>query len=244
MHSFLLFSVSLADPQISQEGLVCGETKVPLPTFVPKFAKLMEAVFKSVVQQGWGCANVSGDLELFALSQCYSDLSKDDCLSCFTESRTKLPACIPATSARIYLDGCFLRYDNYSFFSESIDPHHDVIKCSDRAGLLKEDYTRLEFEQKVDAVISNVTKTAVQEQGFAVAGAEGGAVPVYALAECWNTVDQKGCNDCLVKAESALRSCLPGSEGRALNAGCYLRYSTVKLYKEGKEKKSGNGKTS
>uniref|UniRef100_F6GSL9 Cysteine-rich receptor-like protein kinase 1 n=1 Tax=Vitis vinifera TaxID=29760 RepID=F6GSL9_VITVI len=201
----------------------------------------MEAIAKSMVQQGWGYANITKSPVIFGLSQCYSDLSKDDCLSCFAESRTKLPRCLPAIAARIYLDGCFLRYDNYSFFNESIDPNHDMVRCSEPSGVLKDNYTRSEFSKKVDEVINNVTKTAVQKQGFAVAGMKGGAVVAYALAQCWKTVDQKGCRDCLVNAESAVRRCLPGSEGRALNAGCYLRYSTEKFYNDGTAKKSGKG---
>lgn len=119
-----------------------------------------------------------------------------------------------------------------------------MVRCSEPSGVLKDNYTRSEFSKKVDEVINNVTKTAVQKQGFAVAGMKGGAVVAYALAQCWKTVDQKGCRDCLVNAESAVRRCLPGSEGRALNAGCYLRYSTEKFYNDGTAKKSGKGKTS
>ncbi|KAJ9677785.1 hypothetical protein PVL29_022648 [Vitis rotundifolia] len=241
VYSMLLFSLSLSDPRISQAGLVCGGTKSAPSIYIPNFIQVMEAIAKSMVHQGWGYANITKSPVIFGLSQCYSDLSEDDCLSCFAESRTKLPRCLPAISARIYLDGCFLRYDNYSFFNESIDPNLDMVRCSEPSGVLKDNYTRSEFSKKVDEVINNVTKTAVQKQGFAVAGMKGGAVVAYALAQCWKTVDQKGCRDCLLNAESAVRRCLPGSEGRALNAGCYLRYSTEKFYNDGTAKKSGKG---
>lgn len=64
--------------------------------------------------------------------------------------------------------------------------------------------------------------------GFAV----GQVGEVYALAQCWNTVGTDGCRECLRKAAKEVRGCLPKKEGRALNAGCYLRYSTHKFYNE------------
>ena len=237
-----LFSLSVSDPRISQAGLVCGDTKLPPSDIIPNFGQVMVAISKSVVQQGWGYANVSKSPKIFGLFECYTDVQQDDCLSCYAESRTKLPVCLPANSARIYLDGCFLRYDNYSFFNESIDPNRDTVKCSEPAGVFKDQDMRLEFEKRVNAVIDNVTKIAVKKKGFGVAGVEGGDVVAYALAQCWKTVDEKGCRDCLANAESAVRRCLPSSEGRALNAGCYLRYSNEKFYNEGTAKKKGNGK--
>ncbi|KAK7306498.1 hypothetical protein VNO77_44444 [Canavalia gladiata] len=38
--------------------------------------------------------------------------------------------------------------------------------------------------------------------------------------------------DCLRKAGKEVKGCLPKREGRALNAGCYLMYSTHKFYNE------------
>lgn len=75
-------------------------------------------------------------------------------------------------------------------------------------------------------LIENVTAGAVADGRFAAAGSKG----VFGLAECWNTVSKEGCRACLAKANTEIRNCLPSSEGRALNAGCYLRYSTEKFF--------------
>ncbi|GMN45924.1 hypothetical protein TIFTF001_015107 [Ficus carica] len=57
-----------------------------------------------------GEANVtSPPPEIYAFAQCHDDLS-----ACFAAYRTKLPRCVPASPARIFLDGCFLRFDNYN----------------------------------------------------------------------------------------------------------------------------------
>ena len=83
----------------------------------------------------------------------------------------------------------------------------------------------------VEFVVGNVTRVAVKNGGFGVVAWEG----VYALAQCWKTVGGDGCRACLEKASMAAKKCAPKREGRSLNAGCYLRYSTEKFYNDEKE---------
>ncbi|RVX08916.1 Cysteine-rich receptor-like protein kinase 42 [Vitis vinifera] len=217
---FILFSLSSSDPRTSEAGLYCSPAKSTDKNFVPVFVKEMEFLSQLVTLNLWGSHFVNSTPPMYGLAQCHQDLSHLDCLLCYAAGRTKLPRCLPATSARIYLDGCFLRYDNYSFFSESVDPDHDTVNCSSGSGAI------------VDQVANG---------GYGVAVVEGGAVGVYALAECWKTVNSSGCRACLQKASNEVRGCLPGKEGRGLNAGCYLRYSTEKFYDNGGESEGGSG---
>lgn len=175
---------------------------------------------------------VSPKPEFFTLAQCYDFLSHTDCLACYFESRKKLLKCSPEQSARIYLDGCFFRYDNYSFFSEAVDEERDTVKCASPKGVWKEKYIGKEFAKVVDQVIMNVTEMAVRNEGFAVAGLRGGDA-VYAMAQCWMTVDAKSCKTCLLNAGTKIRKCAPAREGRVMNAGCYLRYSNEKFFSNG-----------
>lgn len=123
--SFLLISPSLSDPRISEVELQCGNS-TGLGNIIPAFTAMMRPISDQVTNQGWGSNSSSAPpTVLYGLAQCHGDLNQSDCLLCFAESRTKLPRCIPRTGGRLYLDGCFLRYDNYSFFNESIDPKHD-----------------------------------------------------------------------------------------------------------------------
>ncbi|KAF5188838.1 Cysteine-rich receptor-like protein kinase [Thalictrum thalictroides] len=199
----------------------------------------MEGITKLVDKQGWGIIEDGSNPTLYSLAQCMNDLSHTDCLLCFTEARTKLPRCIPSVSARVHLDGCFLRWDNYSFYQESIDDKLDRRVCNTSAAST-EDYLKLEFTSKAKEVIANVTSIASKD-GFAVAESKRGVVSVYALAQCWKTVNSTGCQMCLEKAAKEVNQCLPGREGRALNTGCYLRYSTEMFYSDGELKKDDNG---
>ncbi|XP_027350792.1 cysteine-rich receptor-like protein kinase 42 isoform X2 [Abrus precatorius] len=214
-------SHSLSDPRISEAGLYCGKNRAPLKAnYIPSFIKEMETLSQQVTDHNWGShfINISA-IPIFGLAQCFHDLSHTDCLLCYAASRTKLPRCLPSVSARIYLDGCFLRYDNYNFYSESTDPSRDTVNCT----------SQVELQMSVGRLVDSVTALAVAKaRGFAVGDVKG----VYALAQCWNTVGSEGCRECLRKAAKEVKTCLPKREGRALNAGCYLRYSTHKFYNE------------
>ncbi|TKY63227.1 Cysteine-rich receptor protein kinase 42 [Spatholobus suberectus] len=237
-------SLSLSDPRITEAGLSCGTTKAPLKAnYIPNFIKEMESLSQLVTNHNWGThsENISGSsIPIYGFAQCFHDLSHTDCLLCYAASRTKLPRCLPSVSARIYLDGCFLRYDNYSFYSEDTDPLRDTVNCTSQLGVDVDAAQRLELEERVGRVVDSVANMAVAKGGsggFAVGEVKG----VYALAQCWNTVGSDGCRECLRKAGREVRGCLPKREGRALNAGCYLRYSTQKFYSEEGDAGGENG---
>lgn len=175
---------------------------------------------------------------MYGLAQCFQDLSHTDCLLCYAACRTKLPRCLPSISARIYLDGCFLRYDNYSFYKEATNRLIDTVNCSSKYGVVVDEVAKEEFLENVGFVIGNVTRGAVGNKGFAVAEVKG----VYALAQCWKSVGSDGCKECLEKAGKAvINECFPKREGRGLNAGCYLRYSTEKFYNDNGQAQNGRG---
>ncbi|KAG6398215.1 hypothetical protein SASPL_139670 [Salvia splendens] len=221
---------SLSDPRISEAGFFCGLERPPAnasAAYIPLFVRGMELLSQQVTANDWGSSAVhSTNASIYTLAQCHADLSHDDCLQCYAASRTRLPRCLPAAGGRIFLDGCFLRYGGYAFFNESVDPRSDAVNCNATAP--NSTLPEAEFRRSVAEVIDNVTAEAAAQGRFAAAGI-GGA---FGLAECWNTVGAEGCRACLAKANSEIRRCLPRSEGRALNAGCYLRYSTQKFYNQ------------
>ncbi|KAJ9140302.1 hypothetical protein P3X46_030965 [Hevea brasiliensis] len=196
----------------------------------------MESIQQQVSRRNWGHAAVTWPSpQVHALAQCHSDLSTLDCKLCFSQGRVKLPGCLPSTAARIFLDGCFLRYDNYSFLHESIDPNYDNVNCSQAAGVLIDSSLHMDFRRKVADVIKNVTERALGNGTFATVEGKGGVVPAYALAQCWNSLNYRECRDCLVKAGSQLRTCAPGAQGQALFTGCYMRYSTERFFNTSSE---------
>jgi len=56
----------------------------------------------------------------------------------------------------------------------------------------------------------------------------GGAI--YAIAQCAETVSESGCLDCLTVGYNNIHICLPNTEGRAFDAGCFMRYSETAFF--------------
>ncbi|KAL5797006.1 hypothetical protein ACOSQ2_001826 [Xanthoceras sorbifolium] len=231
----LLFpALSLSDPRISQSGLFCSPNKLATKNFIPTFVKEMETLSQLLTSSHFATYHVNVTTivpPIYGLAQCHHDLSQTDCLLCFAASRTKLPRCLPSPSARIYLDGCFLRYDNYSFYHESTSPLIDSVKCSSQNATVSGYEDRNRFTESVGYAVGNVTRIAEGSGGFGVVSVNG----VYALAQCWESVGRDGCRECLEKAGRAVRGCDVKREGRGLNAGCYLRYSDHKFFSDGGE---------
>ncbi|KAK4753020.1 hypothetical protein SAY87_021818 [Trapa incisa] len=229
--SIFLVSPALSDPRIQEVELQCGGLRSNL-SIIPNLGTIMRSIGNQIENRSWGSASISQQLpELYGLVQCHGDLDKSDCLLCSSEGRTKLPVCIPSMG-RLFLDGCFLRFDSYNFFNESTDPKHDNFTCTPRASNPSKSAEAL-FKQRVVRVLNNVTTAAVANKSYAVAGEEDAGdrnIEAYALAQCWSTVSNSGCRACLEDAASKIKGCLPGTDGRAMNAGCFLRYSTSRFY--------------
>ncbi|KAI3782590.1 hypothetical protein L2E82_12641 [Cichorium intybus] len=158
----------------------------------------------------------------YGLAECYGDLSAEDCILCYAESRTVLPSCFPNTGGQIFLDGCFMRTENYSFYEEYAGPDDTVI-CGNR--------TR--YGVSLDSArqaISDAARDAPRNRDyFARKEALSGTAneSTYVLADCWGTLNESSCAKCLERASASILQCLPWSEGRALHTGCFMRYSNT-----------------
>ena len=174
---------ALSDPRISEVGHYCSTQKSQTSgDYLPIFTKEMEKLLELVTKQNWGThsegMSSTTTTPIYGLAQCFQDLSSIDCLQCFASSRTKLPRCLPSVSARIYLDGCFLRYDNYSFYTEDTDPLRDTVNCTSQYGAVVGDGEKLVFAESVAKVVESVVRVAVNEGRGIFAVGEGGGVYV------------------------------------------------------------------
>ncbi|KAG6396491.1 hypothetical protein SASPL_142642 [Salvia splendens] len=217
----LLPAALYAEPRSQKIKQICGTQHEHNTTlFVPNFVAVMENISTQIRLSGFGVAEVgSGPDKNYGLAQCYGDLSPVDCVLCYAEARTVLPQCYPVNGGRIYLDGCFMRAENYSFFGEHTGPTDQPV-CGNITR------TQPAFHESVRQALSHAVSAAPSNNGYAraqVAVAQTRNLSAYVLADCWRTISPSACRECLVNASAAISGCLPASEGRALNTGCFMR---------------------
>ncbi|KAG6398784.1 hypothetical protein SASPL_140254 [Salvia splendens] len=203
--------------------LICGiQTEQNATINVANFISTMDKITLQMQSSGHGDAETgSGRQKSYGFAQCYGDLSPTDCTLCYVEARNILPRCYPSNGGRAYLEGCFIRAENYSFYDEFTGPG-DGPECGNR--------TRAgpEFEESVRKGLSQVVSVASGNVRYGRAEvAVGRAVneSVYVMADCWRTISATACRACLENASASLLGCLPRADGRALNTGCFVQYS-------------------
>ncbi|CAH9107481.1 unnamed protein product [Cuscuta epithymum] len=222
--SLLFPNTSNGASRSQQVKLICEKQREHNTTaFVPNFVHVMETISDQMRTRGWGLSITgAGPDENYGLAQCYGDLSLLDCALCYAEARTLLPSCFPANGGTIYLDGCFMRSENYTFFKEYVGPN-DARVCGNKT-------TRKgsSFQQTARKAVMQVVLDAPKSNG---SGRGELPVPgrwnesVYVLADCWKTLNASSCRACLESASRSMLGCLPQPEGRALYTGCFMRYS-------------------
>lgn len=229
---FFSLTFSEFDVRSTEAGLICGSAKYPdVKISIQVFLSQMNIIAKLVNQRGGGYHSSNDkSFAMFALAECHRDLQPKQCFSCFRRARELLPHCLPAISGRVFMDGCFLRYDDYNFYNESMSSREDRCDCQGPPDSLRNDESlKLGFEKQVTAVVRTV-KEAASKHRFAVGGERGGVERVFALAQCWETLEMERCRDCLHLAAEKIMDCVPGAGARCLYTGCFMRYSTNKFY--------------
>ncbi|KAK8923609.1 Cysteine-rich receptor-like protein kinase 2 [Platanthera zijinensis] len=237
--SLTFLKTTTGDPRTSLVGQFCNKTlAVSGNILADYFVPAMDNLSSQVNANGFG-TNMTGvnPNAVYALAQCYEDLEPVDCKLCFSEIRSQLPKCYPNISGMLFLDGCFGRYGNYSFFNEIFSPD-DTTVCS----FSNNNSNPNIFSRAVRQATTNVSLQAQNNRGFAVGFATYSNSTVYALAQCWENLNKSLCSSCLDAASSAILSCSPATEGRALHAGCFMRYSTRLFWNVNSTSSSSNGK--
>ncbi|KAL0004283.1 hypothetical protein SO802_011844 [Lithocarpus litseifolius] len=229
----LFVNPCLSDPRATEAALICTNKTSPMPqrqTFVSNFLAAMDTLTPLIATQRYAAVvNGTGNTTVYAFGECMKDLTKIDCDLCFAQCKSQILRCSPyrrATSGgTLFYDGCYLRYDDYYFFNEALS-------AQDRTVCGAQDFVGngSVFSANVNQLVMNLSVEAPKLDGFSVGSVNNGNVTVYGLAQCWEFVNGTACEDCLANAVSNISSCTPKQEGRVLNTGCYLRYSTEKFY--------------
>ncbi|KAM6575537.1 hypothetical protein CsatA_023864 [Cannabis sativa] len=178
-----------------------------------------------------------GSDPVYAMAQCRNYLSSADCAACFAAAEKQIRNCSAANGARIIYDGCFLRYEANEFFDQATVQGNVAIFCGKQT-IPPSAEAAAAFTSTVDDVLLALQAATPKINGYfaaekrqvpvSVAGDQN--LTVYGVAQCAHTVSRSGCLDCLKVAYANLQHCLPDLDGKAIDAGCFLRYSNASFF--------------
>ncbi|XP_054809887.1 cysteine-rich receptor-like protein kinase 3 [Prosopis cineraria] len=240
----LCFAVpSLSDPRATEAALMCTNRTTPFSDrniFTDNFLAALDALTPSIAwQRHASVINGTGNSTVHAFAQCMKDLSEWDCNVCFAQIKSQVPRCLAfqrgTRGGRVFFDGCYLRYDDYDFFNESLSDQDRTVCGNKEFG-----GNQSVYEANAMELVRNLSVEAPNSDGFFVGFVRRSNVTVYGLAQCWEFVNGSACERCLAEAVNNISSCTPKEEGRVLNAGCYLRYSNQKFYDNSTNPITGN----
>lgn len=170
--------------------------------------------------------SVRGEDPVYAMFQCRNYLSNADCAACFTVAAAQIRNCSAGSNgARVIYDGCFLRYESNGFFDQTTLPGNSMI-CGNQTANGATSFTTTAQQVLVDLQ----TATPKIPGFFAATKTQVGGNEIYAIAQCAETVTESGCLDCLKVGFNNIQSCLPNTNGRAFDAGCFMRYSVTSFF--------------
>ncbi|KAL5993524.1 hypothetical protein ACLOJK_014449 [Asimina triloba] len=168
---------------------------------------------------------------IYALFYCRDYLSTTDCLSCFSSAASEMQRnCSSASSSRVIYDGCFLRYEGDPFFDQGT-MSGNMGFCGNRTA--EDDAAG--FNQTAEMLLRDLCAAAPRTGGLYVAAKRdvvAGGAAMYGVAQCALTVSESGCGKCLQVAYGNIESCPPSADGRAVDAGCFLRYSDGAFFRD------------
>ncbi|KAI3747606.1 hypothetical protein L6452_10121 [Arctium lappa] len=218
----------------------CGSNDAMSPTSFSRnldstFAQLKSQLSNNGVYYARAQNLENGDA-VYGVAQCRKYLSEAQCLACFDVAVSGVESCGSANGANVFLDNCFLRYENYDQFYA--DPEGSLDGAVAPLGICGNQSTSQPitvFNQAVEELLSDIQVATPRTSDFYIASTRqvtSGNATVYAIGQCVENVSQAICKNCLSTAYNNLYSCLPADEGRAINVGCFMRYSEFPFFQD------------
>ncbi|KAJ9541263.1 hypothetical protein OSB04_027769 [Centaurea solstitialis] len=231
----------------------CGSNDAMSPT---SFSRNLDSTFsqlKSRLSNDDGvyyarAQNLENGDAVYGVAQCRNYLSATQCLACFDVAVSAVEPCGSANGANVFLDNCFLRrvvltfvfltskYENYDEFYD--DPEGSLDVAVAPLGICGNQSTSQPitvFNQAVQELLSDIQIATPRTSDFYIASTRqvaSGNATVYAIGQCVANASRAICKKCLSTAYNNLYSCLPADEARAINVGCFMRYSEFPFFRD------------
>uniref|UniRef100_A0A0D6QTZ7 Cysteine-rich receptor-like protein kinase 10 n=1 Tax=Araucaria cunninghamii TaxID=56994 RepID=A0A0D6QTZ7_ARACU len=201
-----------------------------------KFESNLNTVLNNLVRHtsssGGFNTSVSGQLpdQVYGLLQCRGDASVEECYNCSLQAKTAVrQSCGNVVGGKVWVDKCFLRYENYSFIgvldTSSAGVLYNVGKATDPKAFGKA--VRQLFTNLSDAAPSSPKRysTGTTYDSWMLTNING-------LVQCWMDISIDDCKKCLQDAISTLLQVTNGTQvgGVAYLGSCFAHYETYDFF--------------
>ncbi|KAH9302303.1 hypothetical protein KI387_013886, partial [Taxus chinensis] len=167
--------------------------------------------------------------KVYALLQCIGNISAQKCSACSREANKTLhKQCANKVGGRVWMDYCFLRYDNTNFIS-TLDSEAQVLLNEKD---VKENTET--FISTTSTLLSNLSDEAynpANKLGAVGTAAYSPSKLVYGLVQCWRDISINNCRTCLATAKNAVEDCCSIKQGaQAMLGSCTVRYEIYPFF--------------
>ncbi|GLJ22403.1 hypothetical protein SUGI_0421730 [Cryptomeria japonica] len=175
--------------------------------------------------------------KVYGLLQCMGNISAAKCSNCSVEANSTIQElCANDIGGRVWIDYCFLRYDNSNFIS-SLDTNFALLENTKSVTNNIQD-----FKSTTSGLLSNLSDKAYipENKLFAVGSVNFSASEkIYGLVQCWRDISIKDCRSCLFQARQALEQCCSSRQGaQAMSGSCTVRYEMYPFVESGEPSSS------
>ncbi|XLU77212.1 hypothetical protein S245_000633, partial [Arachis hypogaea] len=110
-------------------------------------------------------------------------------------------------------------YGPFSFFTDAIRGVNGIL-CGNQTS--KGETNKDDFSEEVKQVLNKLQIATPKIPNYYAATK---TQSIYAIAQCVETVSANSCHACLNRGFNDIQGCLPYTDGREYDAGCFMRYS-------------------
>eukprot|EP00253_Pinus_taeda_P028812 PITA_28812 len=190
---------------------------------------VMHDLVKNVEKTGFNTSwhGDNAEEKVYGLVQCRDDTSTQECSSCAQEASITIQhLCENDIGGRVWFDVCFLRYDNFSFFSD-LDTH--VVYILHNPQTVKNNPAG--FQNDVMDLLRPLTgeNSDLASKRLAADFATSSFSDthrVFGLVECWRDLPIEQCKSCLLIALTKIYPILVKEGGEAFLGSCRIRFET------------------
>lgn len=184
------------------------------------FSTVLEALTDLSSSTSFNTANHN---QFYGMYQCRGDISVNaaDCSTCVAGAEALAKKnCPNAIGLRLQLDGCYLRYEKYSF--STADYSRVVTLCNTNKN------KDSAFQQNVDSLLKSVIAAAPANGGYASGTAQG----LFAVAQCLGFLTAKECASCLANNANGKQACNQAVGVQVHAVDCYYRFETFPFFNQ------------